>query len=304
MAQVPASNEDQVSPGGRNGEKPSDEKGTGDRAGNPQKANGQDNKPRTAHTGPTIREVKTALGATPPELSFLQRTKLAAAALKCNEDTIRIKVQGDPELRRLYGPSRGQFTPRSPVAPTAAEVIDREEDDLPPHTGESKAGVELLALVSEAERELHLKGLAAQDLDAKTIEKIRNLEGLATSTGAFIVMALENTHRGYYVLVMQLKSVAEDIKKKYLDDPVPGGPDDGTSVKIDAALKPFYYRNFIDAVKAFGDAYNNFLQGAAIILKMGAPADDGKKTKARLGFTGRSARQVNPAPIPSSRAQD
>lgn len=174
-----------------------------------------------------------------------------------------------------------------PQAPAQTEVLDRDEDDLPRGAlpGE-KQGVELIELVDEAEKELHMKGLEAIGVNEDTLKKLRKLPGLASSTGAFIAIGLENTHRLYYLAVVDLKTVADQIKDRYLDDPKAVSDSD----------RPYYYRNYIDAVKEFGRAYDLFIQGAAIILRIvGQDAGGGaeaKPKKAKLGFTGRSMKQA------------
>lgn len=204
-------------------------------------------------------------------------------------------IDRDPELRAAYG-STGTtdsgLKARMPQAPLQTEILDREEDDLPTRAAPGeKTGVELIQLVDEAERELHLKGLEAIGVNEQTLKKLRRLDGLASSTAAFIAIGLEKTHRLYYLAVVDLKTVADQIKERYLDDP--------TAVTNEE--RPYYYRNYIDAVKEFGRAYDLFLQGAAVILRIVGQASgepvDGKKKKARLGFTGRSlkhAQQTTP----------
>jgi hypothetical protein len=177
-------------------------------------------------------------------------------------------------------------------APTQTEILDREEDDLPSRAvpGE-KTGVELFQLVDAAEKEMHMKGLEAIGVNEKTLVKLRRLDGLASSTAAFIATGLENTHRLYYLAVIDLKTVADGIKERYLDLDKDGKP------QVSLEVLPYYYRNYIDAVKEFGRAYDLFLQGAAIILKIvGQTRDDepGGKKKAKLGFSGRSLKQANP----------
>lgn len=179
-----------------------------------------------------------------------------------------------------------------PRAPEQAEILDREDDDLPTRAlpGE-KTTVELFQLVDAAEKEMHMKGLAAIGVNEGTLKKLRRLDGLASSTAAFIATGLENTHRLYYLAVIDLKTVADGIKERYLDLGTDGKP------QVGPELLPYYYRNYIDAVKEFGRAYDLFLQGAAIILKIvGQNKDDdgGGKKKAKLGFSGRSLKQANP----------
>lgn len=165
--------------------------------------------------------------------------------------------------------------------------MDRDDDDLPRGALPSeKQGVELIELVDEAERELHMKGLEAIGVNEDTLVKLRKLSGLATSTGAFIAIGLENTHRLYYLAVVDLKTVADQIKTRYLDDPKAVSDSD----------RPYYYRNYIDAVKEFGRAYDLFIQGAAIILRIvgqgGDEGEDKKPKRSKLGFTGRSMKQA------------
>ncbi len=183
------------------------------------------------------------------------------------------------------------MTAAPPTAPAQTDILDREEDDLPTRAAPGeKTTVELFQLVDAAEKEMHMKGLEAIGVNEGTLKKLRRLDGLASSTAAFIATGLENTHRLYYLAVIDLKTVADGIKERYLDLDKDGKP------QVDLEVLPYYYRNYIDAVKEFGRAYDLFLQGAAIILKIvGQTKDDGPdgKKKAKLGFSGRSLKQAN-----------
>ncbi len=212
-------------------------------------------------------------------------------------------IDRDPQLRAAYGStgsSKEGGPAQVPTAPTHADVLERDDDDIPPHaTGEK--GVELLQLVSQAEREHHMKGLQLLGVNETTLTKLRNLDGLATSTGAFIATGLEKTHRLYYLAVIDLKTVADGIKERYLDLDADGNPQVGQD------LLPYYYRNYIDAVKEFGRAYDSFLNGAAIILKIvGDNSGEPGKKKAKLGYSGRSMKRVtnNPADYPAEHAKN
>lgn len=243
---------------------------------------------RTSRTGARITpsDAATALKLTESTWGLRKRIATAAAALGISEDSLRAIVDTDPSLRAAYGSTGSHRSPvaaGTPRAPTQTEILDREDDDIPHRAvpGE-KTSVELIGLVSEAERELHLKGLEAIGVNEKTVEKLRRLDGLASSTAAFIAIGLEKTHRLYYLAVVDLKTVADQIKERYLDDPN----------AVTNEERPYYYRNYIDAVKEFGRAYDLFIQGAAVILKIVGSGDSddskSKKGKTRLGFSGRS----------------
>ncbi len=203
---------------------------------------------------------------------------------------LRNIIDRDAQLRSAYGSTGKVNGPASiPSAPTHAEIMDRDEDDLPDRAmpGEGTS-VELLQLVSAAERELHMKGLEMLEVDKETLNKLRRLDGLASSTASFIAIGLENTHRLYYLAIVNLKTIADQIKERYLDDPESVSDED----------RPYYYRNYIDATKEFGRAYDSFLQGAAIILKIvndnAGEVDGPKKGKVKLGFSGRSVKRATP----------
>lgn len=225
---------------------------------------------------------------TDPAWGLRKRITVASEATGISEDVMRRIIDTDPQLRAAYGSTGSQKTGPAtmPTAPTHTEIMERDEEDLPPRAAPGeKTGVELLQLVSEAEREIHLKGLEALDVNEKTLKKLRRLAGLASSTGSFIAMGLENTHRLYYLAVVDLKTVADQIKERYLDDPNAVSDED----------RPYYYRNYIDAVKEFGRAYDLFLQGAAVLLKIvgGDSSEEGpKQAKAKLGFSNRSMKRA------------
>lgn len=241
----------------------------------------------------TARDVASALKLTDASWGLRKRVALAAEGLGVSEDQIRGVIDRDPELRAAYGTtgSGGKLTAAPPRAPTQTEILDREDDDLPTRAGTGeKTSVELIQLVDEAERALHLKGLEAIGVNEKTLTKLRRLDGLASSTAAFIAIGLEKTHRLYYLAVVDLKTVADQIKERYLDDPN----------AVSNEERPYYYRNYIDAVKEFGRAYDLFLQGAAIILRIvGEQSNDKDKPtgKARLKL-GRSVKQTQSVDAP------
>lgn len=254
----------------------------------------QKNPPPTGHpvSGPgpagasvTPRAVAVALKATDPAWEIRKRIRVVAEALRAPESTIRNIIERTPELRAAYGTTGKLFPASLPKAPTALELAERDEDDAPP-AATAPAGTELLELVSAAENELHMKSLAALGVHEKTIDKLRKLEGMASSTGAFIAIGLQKTHRLYYLAVVDLKTVADQIKERYLDDPE----------AVTDEQRPFYYRNYIDAVKEFGRAYESFIEGAALILKIvnnDAGGDDGKKKRLKPGFAGKPLRDAS-----------
>jgi hypothetical protein len=208
--------------------------------------------------------------------------------LQVPESTLRGIIDKDRELSAAYG-TTGKLKPAAaPRAPTNTEVMERDEDDLPASVPGAKASSELLELVSAAEKELHLKALHALKVDETTINKLRLLDGMASSTGSMIAIGLQNTHRLYYLAVVDLKTVADQIKTRYLDD----------ETAVNDETRPFYYRNYIDAIKEFGRAYDSFIAGAALILRIvneGAANEGPGKTKAKLGFGGRHVKKADNA---------
>ncbi len=211
------------------------------------------------------------------------------------ESNVRDVVDRDPELSAAYGTTGKRRPAGVPVAPSQTEILDREEDDMPADAKDAaNGGVEIIQMVDQAEKELHLKSLKALGVNEATLTKLRELDGMASSTASFIAIGLEKTHRLYYLAVVDLKTVADQIKERYLDP-------QGEKAIVGKDLLPFYYRNYIDAVKEFGRAYDLFIQGAAVILKIvggGNDEDAAKPKKAKLGFTGRSQRNVTPPGAP------
>lgn len=188
------------------------------------------------------------------------------------DSTVRSHIDHTPELSVLYGTVGAHAKAAEPRQPTQAEIIERDPEDIPPHATGGKRSVELIQMVSDAERELHLKGLEMIGVNEKTLEKLRRLDGLASSTAAFMAIGLEKTHRLYYLAIVDLKTVADQIKERYLDDPEAVSDTD----------RPFYYRNYIESVKEFGRAYDLFVQGAGAILRMVGAMDKDKPDPKRV----------------------
>jgi hypothetical protein len=251
----------------------------------------------TAPSAPKSRltetEIALALKASEGNLA------IAAAALGCSKDNIVKWIDRTPRLRALYG-DRTEHTTKAPVAPpTPLELMGRTEDKTPPGIGK-QSGINLTNIVDEEDAKMLLEGLRAIGLPEKDLKRIKDLSALAKSNGHFIASSLQTTHRSYFVQVMELTTVARNLKERYLDDVEEDDKDNpGTKKmvrnnKCSDEERAYFYKCYTEMVKEAGRAYEIMMNGAQAMIRMlqaaGSDGDD-DQSNAKPAWHKRTAKE-------------
>lgn len=211
--------------------------------------------------------------------------------LGMTEKAIERRIADNSQLRALYQSTQSV---KGIEAPTQGQVLNRKPDDLPQDPTE----IELVQLVSETENELHQLGLKKLGLSDKLLKRLKRLDGLASSSGAFIAISLEKTHRSYYVQLLELMEMAEELRVKLMI------PRDQPGAVVDDEARAFFNKNYIEMVREAGRGYEMMLTGATAMVKMigdakGLDIPGGKKKKAGWGIVDAPKRKGPLEPMPS-----
>lgn len=183
---------------------------------------------------------------------------LAAAALGISGEQLAIRIRTNQQLRALWG-KVGADDAAGPPVPREGEVLNRSPVGLP---AAAPGDIELLEMVTQAERQLHHHGLKNLGVSEKVLKRLKGLEGLATSTGHFIAHSLEVTARSYYVQILEMMEMAHDLRAKLM---IPAGQEGYIS---NDETRAFFNKNYIEFVKEAGRAFELMLQAAQAMVKM------------------------------------
>lgn len=199
---------------------------------------------------------------------------LAAAALGITRETLGDRIADHPQLRALWSQAGANDAGGIP-APRKGEVLNRSPLSLP---DAAPKDIELLEMVTHAERELHQLGLKNLGVSEKVLTRLKGLEGLASSTGHFIAQSLEVTCRSYYVQILEMMEMAHDLRSKLMAQPGETG-----YIASDES-RAFFNKNYIEMVKEAGRAFELMLTAAQAMVEMMAKAKGlelpgGKKKK-------------------------
>lgn len=175
------------------------------------------------------------------------------------------------------------------VPPEAGKVLNREPMNLPEA---QPSDIDLIEMVSAADKELHQLGLKNLGLPEKTLLRLRGLEGLARSSGNFLAISLETTHRSYYLQLIELMGLAKDLQERLS---TPAGQD---GYIADAEQRAWFNKNYIEMVKEAGRGFELSLTAAQAMVKMmvdtkGLEMPGGSKKKPGWGIV--KAKKVQPA---------
>lgn len=217
--------------------------------------------------------------------------KVAAAILGITYKQLETRIREHQQLRAVWGQA-GVNSPAGLPAPREADVMNRRPLDLPPI---APTGVELAEMVSAADKEFHELGLKKMGISEKLLKRIRDLDGLAPSSGSFIAISLEKVSRSYYVQVMELMEMAKDLRDSLMTK---GGQ---PGYIADDKARAYFNKNYIEMVKEAGRAYELFLTGAQVMVEMmiktkGLEMPNGKKKK--HGWEIMPAPEVKRHPMP------
>jgi hypothetical protein len=213
------------------------------------------------------------------ELAFvLKKTggdrTMAAEVCGMTVNAINLRISKDEQLSALYGdPARAASVEVSP-----AEAMQRSMGEVAPP---APSTIELASIVSEADNEILRAGLEKLGVSPATIEKFKNLDALAKTSGHFLSVSLEKVHRMYFLQLVNLMELGDSIRARLM---IPVGQEGYLS---DEEARAYANKNYIDIVKTTGDGYKNMLQGAQAIVAMlkGSSGEDPKGAKRKPGFS-------------------
>ncbi len=134
-----------------------------------------------------------------------------------------------------------------------------KETPMPEGAGKD---MDVLEMVTDAERRLHEMGLRNMGIPEKTLYHIKALRGLASSSGHFIAQSLEITARSYYVQILDLMALAKRTHIQLMLEP--GSP----GCISDDEARAAFNKNYLEMVKEGGRAFELMLQGATVMVKM------------------------------------
>lgn len=117
-------------------------------------------------------------------------------------------------------------------------------------------------MVSEADKAFHEAGLKTLGASDNLLKRIRDLDGLAKTSGGFIAISLEKTARSYYVQVMELMETAHQLRQRLMAKKGEEG------YVADDEARAFFNKNYLEMVKEAGRAYQLMLMGAEAMVKM------------------------------------
>lgn len=153
--------------------------------------------------------------------------------------------------------------------------------------------IELADVVSESDNVLLRKGLTKLGISQKTLDRLKTLDGLARSSGQFLSISLEKTHRMYFLQLVQLMEVSDQLRERLLAKVGEQG------YINDPEARAFFNKNYIDMVKEAGSGYKLMMEGAAAMVRMlqAASGEQGGGAKKKPGW-GRTGRNGPPSPEP------
>lgn len=179
--------------------------------------------------------------------------RMIARALGINRSAVQNRIARDPQLNALYG----DMAPNgdSPVPPREADVLLRQPSDFPLVPSNPELG----EMVKETEK-LVRDGLSTLGVPAATIAKLKSFDGLAVGAGAFLAQSLQDTHQIYYIKLMQLDAMADDIKRRYLDEGAPEAPP--------PLERMFWQRAYNECIEQLGKGHDRMLSGTQAMVAM------------------------------------
>jgi hypothetical protein len=178
--------------------------------------------------------------------------------------------------------------------------MGRTAADAPPGVAVGKpSGINLTNIVDEEDAKMLLEGLRAIGLPEKDLKRIKDLSALAKSNGHFIASSLQTTHRSYFVQVMELTTVARNLKERYLDDVEEVDKETQAKVMVrnnrcSDEERAYFYKCYTEMVKEAGRAYEIMMNGAQAMIRMLQAAggdDDENQANAKPAWHKRTAKE-------------
>lgn len=205
----------------------------------------------------------------------------AAATLNMNQAALNMRVANTPELRVVWG-----VTAESRAAlPTEKQSRMRKPKDLQEINVDITPGqIELANVVSESDNLLLRKKLKEYGLSDQSMKRLKMLDELAPSSGHFLSMSLDKTHRNYFLQLLQMSELAEQLFNNIKDG------------KYQGEELAFMLKAYTDMVKEGGKGFQHMREGAEAIFSMmkGAQRDPeagGGKNKPGFSVLGKGKKR-------------
>lgn len=184
-------------------------------------------------------------------------TVLAARILGIDRKWLRERINTNDKLRALWGHCTD---PGGPPVPTPRDVMGRDPLMLPEVKQPNE--IELVDLLSKADYDMHRSRLRKLGLPDSVLERIKELEKLAPSTGHMIALSLEIGHRDYHVTGLQLTAMLDGLWRRLMAKK--GDPDH----IADSEERAFLMKVYIDGVKERGNFFKIMLTAGEAMVKM------------------------------------
>jgi hypothetical protein len=199
-------------------------------------------------------------------------TKLIGRLLNRDHSYVRRRIARTPKLAALYS-NRAEGGEVVPLDEGATLIRDPAEIPSAPPDGK-------LAQMVEKSSKLVRDDLLKLGVPQTTINKLKAFDGLAIDAGWFLVQSLQDTHQIYYINLLRLDAMAEDIKRRYLDEEA--------TEKPEAMERMFWQRAYNEIVDQLGKGHDRMLAGtqavAAIMRAQTGDKGKGKGAKAKPGW--------------------
>jgi len=168
--------------------------------------------------------------------------------------SVTIRIHADDQLRAMYGDQ----TKGEPATVTVAESMSRSPDDMP----DVETSVDLAAIISEQDNLMLRQGLEKLGVSQKTLTRLKDLDGLAKSSGMFLSVSLEKTHRMYFLQLVHLMEMADELRERLM---IKAGE---VGYIADDEIRAAYNKNYIEMVKEIGGGYKLTIEGAQAMVRM------------------------------------
>lgn len=188
---------------------------------------------------------------------------MIAGAIGTTKRNVLARIKQTPELNALYP---GATETDMPVAPSESATMLRTPAQLPV----AVAAADLGQMVQATEKLLARGGLKKLGVPEATIAKLRDLRGLNIDFGAFLAVSLQDTHQLYYLRLMKLDAMLDEIDKRYLAI-------NATEQGITIDQRMTWQRTYNEGVAMFAQGWRNMMAGTEAMVAMERGKEKNKK---------------------------
>lgn len=166
--------------------------------------------------------------------------------LGISERALASYISRSPELKALWS--------RNGEGGVGVDEIlaGREVDGI-----ESADPDQVMQSIIAQDRVILEQGMKKLGLKPETLDKLRDLDGLALNGGKFLSVSIQTMHKSYFMQLMRLWERSMEIETKYLNNE-----------NLEPKQRAFWYRMWSDMVKEHGKGYQMMFQGAEALITM------------------------------------